>query len=192
LDEATTLTEAQRQSLEASQRAAVRLRRLVDALLEVTRAETDPSRKSLEPTDPAALTAECVDLLADAAHRAGLDLRSRIADAAAEQTQLDPQTWAHIVLNLLSNAIKYTPSGSVDVDLDVEGDRLVLKVADTGLGIPESELARVFERFHRVGSVGGRSQEGIGLGLSLVRDWVRTLGGDVTVPGDRGRGRSFT
>ena len=192
LDEATTLTDPQRHSLEASQRAAVRLRRLVDALLEVTRAETDPSRKPLEPTDPAALTAECVDLFTDAAHRAGLDLRSRIADAAAEQTQIDPQTWAHIVLNLLSNAIKYTPSGSVDVDLDVEGDRLVLKVADSGVGIPESELGRVFERFHRVESVGGRSQEGIGLGLSLVRDWVRALGGDVTVSSELGRGSTFT
>src|SRR5690606_20825942 len=145
----------------------IRLRRLVDALLEATRAETDPSRKPLRPTDPAALTAECVDLFTDAAQRAGLDLRSRIADAAAEQTRLDPQTWAHIVLNLLSNAIKYTPSGSIDVDLDVEDDLLVLKVADTGLGIPESELGRIFERFHRVESVGGRSQEGIGLGLSL-------------------------
>ena len=133
-----------------------------------------------------------MDLFTDAAHRAGLDLRSRIADAAAEQTQIDPQTWAHIVLNLLSNAIKYTPSGSVDVDLDVEGDRLVLKVADSGVGIPESELGRVFERFHRVESVGGRSQEGIGLGLSLVRDWVRALGGDVTVSSELGRGSTFT
>lgn len=192
LDEATTLTDAQRQSLEVSQRAAIRLRRLVDALLEATRAETDPSRKPLRPTDPAALTAECVDLFTDAAQRAGLDLRSRIADAAAEQTRLDPQTWAHIVLNLLSNAIKYTPSGSIDVDLDVEDDLLVLKVADTGLGIPESELGRIFERFHRVESVGGRSQEGIGLGLSLVSDWVHTLGGSVTVSSELGHGSTFT
>ena len=192
LGEVTTLTSAQRQSLESAQRAAVRLRRLVDALLEVTRAETDPSGRDQQPTDPAALTTECVDLFTDAAHRAGLDLRSRIADAAAESTRLDPQVWAHIVLNLLSNAVKYTPAGSIDVDLDVEDDRLVLTVADTGVGIPEAELGRVFERFHRVESAGGRSQEGIGLGLSLVSDWVGTLGGTVTVSSELGRGSTFT
>ncbi|SUE16258.1 response regulator [Rhodococcus gordoniae] len=192
LDDATALTDAQRQSLEAAQRAAVRLRRLVDALLDVTRAEADLSGKSLTPSDPAALTAECVELFADAAQRAGLELRSRIAAAAAEQTQLDPQLWAHIVLNLLSNAIKYTPAGSVDLDLDVEDDRLVLTVADTGLGIPEAELGRIFERFHRVENAGGRSQEGIGLGLSLVSDWVHALGGSVTVSSELGRGSTFT
>ncbi|MEU5841307.1 response regulator [Rhodococcus sp. NPDC047139] len=192
LGEATALTEAQRHTLEAAQRAALRLQRLVDALLEVTRVEADASNKDLQPTDPAALTAECVDLFADAAHRAGLALTCRVSDAAAEPIQLDPQLWAHIVLNLLSNAVKYTPAGSIDVELDVEDDRLVLKVVDTGLGIPEAELDRVFHRFHRIERDGGRSEEGIGLGLSLVSDWVEALDGTVTVASEVGQGSTFT
>ncbi|WP_241383368.1 ATP-binding protein [Rhodococcus sp. CH91] len=193
LDGEPAVTEEQRQSLETARRAAIRLRRLVDSLLEVTRGEAYPTRAAVQPADPAALTSECVDLFTEAARRAGLSLNSRIADATAEHMQLDPQMWSHIVLNLLSNAVKYTHTGSIEVDLDVdEDDRLVLRVTDTGVGIPEAELDHVFERFHRVESAGGRSREGIGLGLSLVSDWVRALGGRMAVTSEVGRGSTFT
>ncbi|UYP19203.1 ATP-binding protein [Rhodococcus sp. Z13] len=186
------LTVEQRRSLETVQRGALRLRRLVDALLEATRAEAYPVTVRPQPTDPGALTADCVELFDDAVQRAGLTLRCRVDDEATRPVRLDPQLWAHIVLNLMSNAVKYTPEGSIDVALRVDDDRLVFTVADTGIGIPRDELDRIFERFHRVESLSGRSREGVGLGLSLVSDWIEALGGTITVESEPGQGSTFT
>ncbi|WP_068161130.1 ATP-binding protein [Rhodococcus phenolicus] len=186
------LTDEQRESLETARRAVVRLQRLVDVLLEATRAESYQLRPRLQPSDAAALTAACVELYEPVVHRAGLDLTTRIAAAAAEPTDLDAEIWSHIVFNLLSNAVKYTPAGSITVELRADSDRLALTVTDTGVGIPPDEAPRIFERFHRVEGTSGRSGEGVGLGLSLVSDWVHALGGTVGVTSEPGVGSTFT
>ncbi|WP_420752072.1 response regulator [Rhodococcus sp. O3] len=192
LDDATALTPEQQRSLEIAQRAVGRLQRLVDVLLEATRAERYQVRPRLQPTDAAALTAACAELYQPIAHTAGLTLVTRNDDAAAEPIDLDPEIWSHIVFNLLSNAVKYTLEGSITVELRVGGDRLVLSVTDTGVGIPPDEAPRVFERFHRVDGTAGRSGGGVGLGLSLVSDWVKALGGTAAVTSAPGVGSTFT
>ena len=85
---------------------------------------------------------------------------------------VDPDMWEKIVLNLLSNAFKFTLAGEIEVRLRRTGDEVVLTVSDTGVGIPERELTRIFERFHRVRAVTARTHEGSGIGLALVRDLV--------------------
>lgn len=192
LEHGVSMTGEQRQALMTAQRAAGRLQRLVDTLLEAARMQDYLVQADLRPTDPAALTAHCVELFREPARRAELDLRADIADEAARRIELDPQIWSHLVINLLSNAVKYTPSGSVEVALDVDGHDLVLTVADTGIGIHADELDRIFDRFHRVDDPAARSREGIGLGLSLVRDWARMIGGSVSVESEPGVGSSFT
>ncbi|MCK8671032.1 response regulator [Rhodococcus sp. HM1] len=192
LDDADALTDEQHESLETARRAVMRLQRLVDVLLEATRAESYKVRPRLQPTDAAALTAACVELYEPIVRDAGLTLVTRIDDAAAETIALDPEIWSHIVFNLLSNAVKYTLDGSITVELGIDGDRLVLSVTDTGVGIPPDEATRVFERFHRVEGAAGRTAEGVGLGLSLVSDWVQALGGTVAVTSAPGAGSTFT
>ena len=86
---------------------------------------------------------------------------------------VDREMWEKIVLNLLSNAFKYTFEGEIRIDLREIGDQLELRVSDSGVGIPEKELPHVFERFHRVKGVAGRSAEGTGIGLALVDELVK-------------------
>jgi hypothetical protein len=88
--------------------------------------------------------------------------------------------WERIVLNLLSNALKFTFEGKVTVRQRVEGSEAVLTVSDTGTGIPEDELPRLFERFHRVLGARARTNEGSGIGLALVSDLVRLHGGRIS------------
>ena len=100
--------------------------------------------------------------------------------------------WEKIVLNLLSNAFKFTFDGRITVDLRALGDRVELRVADTGVGISEADLPRMFERFHRVKHVRARTHEGTGIGLALVQELARLHGGGVTVSSQEGIGTTFT
>src|SRR4051794_3067084 len=104
--------------------------------------------------------------------------------------------WEKIVLNLLSNAFKFTFDGEIRVSLDCEsggdGECAVLRVADTGTGIPESELPRLFERFHRIEGARGRTHEGTGIGLALVQELVRLHRGSIEVASTQGQGSIFT
>ncbi len=100
--------------------------------------------------------------------------------------------WEKIVLNLVSNAFKYTLEGRIEVSLRQEGDRSELEVKDTGVGIPAEEMPKLFERFHRVEASRGRTQEGSGIGLALVKELARFHGGDVRAESRPGQGSTFT
>ena len=100
--------------------------------------------------------------------------------------------WEKILLNLLSNAFKFTFDGQIRVELRSRGDRVELRVEDTGVGIPEADLPRMFERFHRVTHTRARTHEGTGIGLALVQELARLHGGGVTVESEEGRGTTFT
>lgn len=95
--------------------------------------------------------------------------------------------------NLVGNAVKYTPEGGqVDVSVEVAGDRLVMEVSDTGLGITTEDQKRIFEKFYRAQDERMAGIPGTGLGLSLAREVVRLHGGDITVDSEHGKGSTFT
>ena len=98
-----------------------------------------------------------------------------------------------ICFNLIENAVKYNfPGGKVFVSTRRNGDQVLFEVADTGIGIPEEELPKVFNRFYRVDKARSRAAGGTGLGLSIVRDTVRRHGGWVTAQRRDPEGSVFT
>jgi two-component system phosphate regulon sensor histidine kinase PhoR len=105
----------------------------------------------------------------------------------------DAQACEQILSNLLDNAIKYTEVGG-SITLRIGGDdrSLRVEVADTGVGIPERDLSRIFERFYRVDKARSRSQGGTGLGLAIVKHLVQGLGGEIQVESALGRGSTFS
>src|SRR5262249_20195212 len=105
---------------------------------------------------------------------------------------VDRSMWEKIVLNLLSNAFKFTFEGGIDVSLRAEGDRAVLRVRDTGVGVPPEEVPRLFERFHRVAGTRARTHEGSGIGLALVQELVKMHGGTIQARSTLGGGTTFT
>jgi PAS domain S-box-containing protein len=175
-----------RDSLAVAQRSSRRLLRLVNTLLDFSRIEAGRAQASYQPIDLAALTADLASNFRSACEKAGLALRVD-CPPLPEPVYVDRDMWEKVVLNLLSNAFKFTWEGGIDVSLRAEGRRAVLRVRDSGVGIPEAELPRVFERFHRVEGAHGRTYEGTGIGLALVQELVRLHGGEVAVesrPGD--------
>jgi signal transduction histidine kinase/CheY-like chemotaxis protein len=172
------------------------LARLVDDLLDVTRVTTGKVTLVHEPVDFSALVLRSID---------SLELSSRESDHGPGpqlQVEVEPGLWVHgdptrleqIVANLLTNAIKYTPAGgSVRVVAGAEDDRIVIRVADTGIGIEPELLPHIFERFIQADTGPARGHGGLGLGLTLVKHFVELHRGEVSAASDgAGRGSVFT
>jgi PAS domain S-box-containing protein len=186
----TELPPREYRELQVVHRNGVRLLRLVNALLDFSRLEAGRSDASYEPVDLCSFTAELASVFRSAMEKAGLSYIVH-CDAQLDAVYVDREMWEKVVLNLLSNALKFTLHGEVEVALRSVGDHAELTVRDTGLGIPESELPRVFERFHRVEGACGRTHEGTGIGLALVDELVRLHGGTVEVESRVGKGTKF-
>jgi signal transduction histidine kinase len=98
-----------------------------------------------------------------------------------------------IVMNLLSNAIKYTPEGGdIAIGACLNGDKAVVSVADTGIGIPLEERDKIFDRFYQVEDSLTRQHGGIGLGLAIVKSFVELCQGHIWVESEVGKGSTFT
>ena len=179
-----------RERLELAERNARRLQRLVNSLLDFSRIEAGRLQATYEPTDLAALTRDLASTFRSAMDKAGLRFAVECAPME-ERVYVDRQMWEKIVLNLLSNAFKFTLSGGVTLGLRPDAGAVLLEVADTGVGIPESELPRIFERFHRIEGAQGRTHEGSGIGLALVQELVKLHGGTIEVTSSTGAGTTF-
>ncbi|WP_158623837.1 ATP-binding protein [Corallococcus llansteffanensis] len=184
------LSDAARGELQVVHRNALRLLKLVNALLDFSRIEAGRAQATVEPTDLSALTRDVASAFRSAVERAGMRL---VVDAEplGEPVLVDREMWEKIVLNLVSNAFKFTHAGEIRVTLKREDGFAVLSVRDTGIGIPEAELGRVFQRFHRVQEAKGRTHEGSGIGLALVHDLAKLHGGSVEVRSVVDEGSTF-
>lgn len=189
--EQPALPEEHRARIGTALDAARRLLKLVDNLLTFSSLEAGSEQTAREPVDLAALTTDVASGFRSAVERAGLRLDVRCA-ALPRPVVVDPEHWTTIVTNLLSNALKFTFTGAIEVRLTGDDDQVVLEVGDTGVGIPEAELPRLFDRFHRVRGTASRSHEGSGIGLALVKELAVLHGGDVDVTSEVGTGTRFT
>ena len=188
LDEpGVVLPAAARDTVESSIRAADRLQRVVDALLDISRAESGALIPDREEIDLTSVTAELVESYRPATE-GRLNLR---VDVPTEplRAYVDRTMWTTIVNNLVNNALKFTHVGEVAVSLSGDDTQVVLTVADTGVGIAREEQAQIFERFHRASN--GDQQPGSGIGLSLVAEMTAAQGGSVEVHSEPGVGSQF-
>src|SRR5262249_23324312 len=184
------LSPADRERLSVAHQNALRLLKLVNMLLEFSRIEGGRLQAVCEPTDLATFTAELASMFRSPIERPGMRL---IVDCPPlpRPVCVDREMWEKIVLNLLSNAFKFTLEGEIAVALHQVGSDVNLSVRDTGVGIPEAELPRLFERFHQVRGVQGRALEGTGIGLALVAELVNLHGGSIRAESSSGRGSTF-
>lgn len=182
--------EDQRPLVETARRNSLRLLKLVNTLLEFSRLEAGRSDALFVPTDLGRLTSDLVAVFRSAIESQGLRLLEDV-DAGAV-AYVDRSMWEKIVLNLLSNALKFTLEGEIRVTLRRLEDAVELCVSDTGVGIPEAEMPRLFERFHRIRGAQSRSHEGSGIGLALVNELVRLHGGEIRVQSELAKGTAFT
>ena len=152
---------ATRESIDLVHRNGLRLLRLVNTLLDFSRIEANRVQAFYEPTDLAAITRDLASTFRSATEKAGLELDVHCA-SLPEPVYVDREMWEKIVLNLLSNAFKFTFNGTIRVQLQADGEGVLLSVSDTGTGIPEHEMPKLFKRFHRVQGAKGRTYEGTG------------------------------
>jgi signal transduction histidine kinase len=185
------LPEAARAELEVLHRNAGRLLRLVNTLLDFSRLEAGRIEASYAPLEFSTLTADLASSFRSTVERAGLKFTVD-CPPLSQPVYLDRDSWEKVVLNLVSNAFKFTFKGEISVRTRERNGRAVLEVKDTGMGIPASELPRIFERFHRVKDTRSRTHEGTGIGLSLVQELVELHGGTVSVDSTEGQGTTFT
>jgi signal transduction histidine kinase/CheY-like chemotaxis protein/anti-sigma regulatory factor (Ser/Thr protein kinase)/PAS domain-containing protein len=204
VDSKTVLAER----LRMARRNAGRLLRLVDSLLQFSRIEAGRATTKLVCTDVGALTSQIASSFTGLCERAGLEL---VLDCRRALADIDRDMWENIMLNLLSNAVKYTLSGSITVTVHSgtgpPGDdtgreaargkagrtgRVLVSVSDTGVGISEADLKRLGERFFRADTARGRSVEGTGIGLSLVRGLVELQHGSMQIASELDRGTTVS
>ncbi|MBM9461578.1 SpoIIE family protein phosphatase [Nocardioides sp. zg-536] len=189
-DTAEPLGPHQRDRVEVIHRSGLRLLKLVNSLLDFSRLEAGRMAERFEPVDLASYTRQLTSIFDSAAQRLGLELTTNCAPLD-EPVYVDPDLWGKVVLNLVSNALKFTLEGGITVSLVTEDGHAVLRVSDTGVGIPPEEQTTLFRRFRRVRGVQGRSHEGSGIGLALVAEVATLHGGDVDVLSTPGVGSTF-
>jgi signal transduction histidine kinase len=162
---------------------------MLNTLMDISEAESGTMQLRREPVALGDVVARAIDLYRDVADAKGVSLTVGVADdvvVTADRTRLE-----QVAANLIDNAVKYTPSGGrVDVEVRRNGDAALLRVRDTGPGIPANELPRIFDRLFRGDT--SRTERGLGLGLSLVKAIVGAHGGHVEVSSETGRGSNFT
>jgi heavy metal sensor kinase len=185
-----TIDAGVRETLGTVLEETVRLSKIVDQLLTMSR--LDAGEAFLEVSrfdfsDLVRITVEHMRLLADEKH-----LALKVEAAEELEVEGDQSRLQQVIVNLLDNAIKYTPNGgAIGVSVRGEGDKAVLIVTDSGIGISQESQAHIFERFYRADKARSRELGGIGLGLSIVKSIGAAHGGRVRVESAEGRGSTF-
>jgi signal transduction histidine kinase len=191
LDGVSTSPEERKRSLEIINHESKRLVRVLRDLLllsQIDAGEVKPEKKKVDLVD---FMRNLANLYTTRAQDAGVVLNVDLPGSLEVNT--DPDRLERVMTNLLENAIKYTGAGgSVKLRAQAPDDSVRIDISDTGPGIPEDQLERIFDRFHRVEQSRAQKHGGSGLGLSISKELVETLGGTIEVASTVGQGSTFT
>ena len=180
-----------RECLETARRNALRLLKLISDLLEVVRLEEGRTELRREAVDLSVFVPAMVESVGQLARMKGLSLRNT-GELTPLVVQGDPARLEKVVLNILTNAIKFTAAGgSITSKWWRENGSAIVEITDTGVGIPEEALPRLFERFHQVDGSSTRKYQGMGIGLALARDLVEAHGGKLSAKSQLGKGTTL-
>jgi len=165
-----------------------RLQNLFNDLIDIARLEYREDLINRSPFDLKDLVDEVAEMLRPKAEKKDLDLQ---ADVPRFSVDADRSRIRQVLVNLMDNAIAYTESGSVRCRVQRRADKVRIQVVDTGQGIDEDHLDRIFDRFYRVDEDRARDSGGTGLGLSIVQQIIHAHGEDIHVESTKGRGTRF-
>jgi len=169
-----------------------RLGSLVDDVLVLARADADELRLSVRPVDVAAVIDQVCETLAPLARRERNLSLVHSSVQVLPRAMADRDRLAQVLTNLVRNAVNNTPEGGIiSVEAAPAGDRVVITVSDTGIGMEEADLKRIFDRFYRTDQSRARDTGGTGLGLAIVQDLVTAMGGSIEADSVAGRGSVF-
>jgi two-component system phosphate regulon sensor histidine kinase PhoR len=168
-----------------------RLYRMIRDILDLSRIEQKRISLNMQEINVHELIAGTVALVRDQLQRKQIELN--MPEKPEVWMTTDRDCLHQILLNLIANAIAYTPEGgSITLRAESDGRSVILKVIDTGIGIPEKDIPRIFERFYRVDKARSRDSGGTGLGLAIVKHLVENLNGQIAVESVEGKGTTFT
>jgi PAS domain S-box-containing protein len=184
------LTPEQKEFLTIVSQNTTRLTKLINDLLEIERLESGRIEFEFAELDLAEVLENVARSLHVNAEQKGLEFLTEIPSGL--KVRGDRERLAQVFLNLLSNAIKYTPAGTVELRAHQEDDAVVVEVRDTGIGLSESDLQKLFQKFFRSDNPYVRKVGGTGLGLSIAKAIVERHGGTITVTSQLGQGSTFT
>ncbi len=168
---------------------------LINDILDLSKIEAGMIEVEKAPCSPHQILAEIVSMLRVRASEKGLTLEYHWSGGIPDRIQSDAIRLRQLLMNLIGNAIKFTEEGNVTIEVKLDQSRtspqLSVAVTDTGIGIPEEKLERIFEPFVQADTSVTRRFGGTGLGLAISRKLTRSLGGDITVHSEVGRGSTF-
>lgn len=177
--------------LKIANQNGMRLLRLVNDLLELIRLEEGKQILELQPIKINQLLESQIDAVSHYTQLKGITIKKKLCREEAIVVG-DQPAFERIFINLLSNASKFTEDGgSIWVTSEVQGEKLMIEIRDTGVGIPKSELSNIFDRFHQVDASSTRKHQGTGIGLALVKELTEKQGGEISVESELGQGTTM-
>ena len=191
LVETTALDPLQRRHIGIARDSAESLTGLLDTIIDFARLDTGIDAPVPHDFDPTELLEAVIELMRPRALAKGIALRLDLAEFLPDGLNADSARLRQVLINLISNAVKFTETGAVTVTARVTGDALEMVVSDTGIGIPEQALDRIFDEFTQADSGISRRYGGTGLGLAVCRRIVELMGGSIEVESTQGQGSTF-
>lgn len=185
-----SLTEQQREALEIIEKNAKILKRLIWDVLDLSRLEAGNMKFSMQQIDLTEIVEEVIKNMGTFAKTKGIAIKSQIRPLPL--TEGDRERLSQVITNLLDNAIKFTPEkGMITVETRKECYSLIISISDTGIGIPEKQVEKIFTKFFQVDNRVARKYSGTGLGLTICKGIINAHGGNITVESTLKKGSTF-
>ncbi len=182
------MTDQVAKMMETLERSGNHLFTLISEILDFAKVDSGTLSMDMADTNAARIAEPVIDQMRPMIEEKGLTLEVSTPDLALNA---DDKRIQQILINLIGNATKFTDEGKITLDVSQTEESVLFRVTDSGIGIPEEHLGRVFEAFHQVDNSSGRKYGGTGLGLAISRDIARAHGGDLIATSVEGQGSSF-